>query len=70
MPTPPCPPAPPREVLFEIRQAGAYMRVAALDAATGTEVVMVGPASASLTTLKQNAARKLAYVLARRPASR
>ncbi|WP_041795119.1 DUF6898 family protein [Pararhodospirillum photometricum] len=58
-------PSRPREVLYEIRQSGAYMRVAAIDAETGIEAVMVGPASASLTTLQHNAARKLAFILSR-----
>lgn len=57
------PPRRPREILYEIQRAGQWVRVAAIDAATGTEVVLAGPASSSLHSLKQNAARKLAYVL-------
>lgn len=60
---PPKPPPLPREVLFEIQRAGSYVRVAAIDADTGTEVVMAGPAHLGLFSLKRNAARKLAYVL-------
>ena len=33
------------EVLFEFRQLGAQMRVAAIDAETGTEVVVIAPAT-------------------------
>jgi hypothetical protein len=59
MATPPLP----REILFEIRRFGSYMRVAAICGDTGVEAIMVGPANVPLSTLKMNAARKLAYVL-------
>ena len=54
------------EVLFEFRRIGRSVRVSAIDPKTGTEVVMVGDSRAGMTTLKRSAARKLAYVLAKR----
>jgi hypothetical protein len=54
---------PDNEVLFEFQQVGAIMRVSALDVATGTEVVIQGPASASQYQLQQTAMKKLVYVL-------
>ncbi len=53
----------PKEILFEITQKGNLARVTAIDPETGTEVVIQGPASAGDAILKQNAARKLMYVL-------
>lgn len=40
-------PAGPTEVYFEFTQIGAQMRVAAIDAATGTEVIIIAPVSAT-----------------------
>lgn len=54
------------EVLFEMVRVGNYVRVNAIDPATGTEVTMVGAAGAGEETLKRLAARKLAYALAKR----
>ncbi|ABC22630.1 DUF6898 family protein [Rhodospirillum rubrum] len=59
------PPLPPKDVLFEIRQSGAMVRVSAIDAESGIEAVLVGPAAAGLHTLKTNALRKLAFVIER-----
>lgn len=56
------------EVLIEIIQMGASVKVSAVDPATGTEVSIVGPPSAGEETLKRNAVNKLNYVLARRRA--
>ena len=53
------------EVLFEFRRVGAAVRVSAIHAETGTEVVLVGAASAGQHALKMAALRKLAYVLGR-----
>jgi hypothetical protein len=55
------------EVLFEFRQVGGSVRVTAIHAASGVEVVMVGAASAGQYALKMAALRKLAYVLNQRP---
>lgn len=59
-------PAGPSEVLFEYRRIGAVVRVAAIDAATNTEVVVTGPADAGDAVLEAMARRKLAFVLSRR----
>jgi len=57
---------PDREVLIEIVQVGASVKVSAIDPVTGTEVSIVGPPSAGEETLKRNAVSKLNYVLAKR----
>lgn len=57
---------PDREVLIEIIQMGASVKVSAIDPDTGTEVSIVGPPSAGEETLKRNAVNKLNYVLAKR----
>ncbi len=51
------------EVLIEFRPRGKYVRVAAIDPVSGTEVTMVGDARQSEEVLKRNAARKLLYVM-------
>lgn len=52
------------EVLFELRRVGSSVRVAAIDAATGVEVVVVGPATACEEDLCRLARRKLDRALA------
>jgi hypothetical protein len=52
-----------REILFEFQRVGAYVKVIAIDAATGVEVTTVGAATASEQILKRTAANKLLYVL-------
>ena len=47
------------EVYFEFHQVGRSMRVCAVDAGTGIEVVIMGPATASQNDLKTLALRKL-----------
>lgn len=47
------------EVLFEFVQVGPQMRVAAIHADTGTEVVVITPASASRAQMQQLALAKL-----------
>lgn len=54
-----------KEILFEITHIGALAKVTAIDPETGTEVVIQGPISAGNAVLKQNAARKLMFVLAK-----
>lgn len=49
----------PGEVLFEFETRGNATRCAAIDAATGVEVIVVGPPSAIETQLKAVALRKL-----------
>lgn len=51
------------EVIFEFTQIGTIMRVTAVHVETGKEAVIQGPANYSQETLKQNALRKLRYVL-------
>jgi hypothetical protein len=53
-----------REFLIEFVRQGAYMRVAAVDSATGTEAVIVGPANAARADLEALAVRKLERLLA------
>ncbi len=47
------------EVFFEFTSVGHQVRVAAVDAATGVEVVIMGPAAASQHHLQTIALRKL-----------
>ena len=49
----------PGEVYFEFTAIGRNVKVAAIDAATGTEVVVMGPSSASQAELQRLALRKL-----------
>ena len=53
------------EVLFEIRRLGKNLRVIAIDPETKTEVIMIAPINATKNQIKKNAARKLAYVIAK-----
>lgn len=55
-----------REVLFEFRRVGAYLKVSAIDAQTGTEVSIVGNPGAGEAMLKRTALQKLQFVLARK----
>ncbi len=52
------------EVIVEMRPVGSVVRVAAVDVATGIEVVVMGPASAAQQTLEQVAIAKLRRKLA------
>jgi hypothetical protein len=62
------------QVLFEFVQVGAQMRVAAIDSATGTEVVVITPVAATRNQMQQLALaklrRRLAETLAPAPAPR
>jgi len=53
-----------REVYFEFTVIGSAVRVAAIDAASNTEVVVMGPASAAQADLKRLALQKLEARLA------
>ena len=55
----------PREVYFEFIAIGAVVKVSAIDAATGTEVSVMGPASAAQADLEKLALAKLKARLAR-----
>lgn len=48
-----------REVLFEFRHIAGQIRVAAIDAATGTEVIIIAPAGSSRTEMQRVATAKL-----------
>ena len=48
-----------RDVIFEITRVGDVQRIAAVDVATGIEVVVQAPASAALTDVRALALRKL-----------
>lgn len=47
------------EVYFEFVQVGQQMRVAAIDAATGVEVIVITPVTASKHQMQQVALAKL-----------
>lgn len=51
-------------VFFEITRIGDVQRVAAIDAATGVEVVIQAPANAALADVRALAMRKLERALA------
>ena len=52
------------EVYFEFVQVGQQMRVAAIDAGTGIEVIVITPVSASKLQMQQVALAKLRRKLA------
>lgn len=52
-----------REVIFEITRIGDAQRVAAIDVATGVEVVLQAPANAALADVRALALRKLERAL-------
>jgi hypothetical protein len=49
----------PGEVYFEFVAIGRTVKVSAIDAATGTEVSIIGPATASQADLRRLALQKL-----------
>jgi hypothetical protein len=53
--------APPssREIFYEFTQVGAQMRVAAIDSASGIEVIVIAPLSATQQQMQQLALAKL-----------
>jgi hypothetical protein len=53
-----------REILFEFVQMGAQVRVAAIDALSGAEAVVIGPVNAARADLERLALRKLMRLLA------
>ena len=56
-----------REVIFEIQRFGQIQRVAAIDVATGAEVVIQAPASAAAHDVRALALAKLDRALAEKP---
>jgi hypothetical protein len=57
----------PGEVFFEFTQMGGQMRVAAIDAATSIEVVVIAPLSATRLQMQNLALAKLRKKLAELP---
>ena len=58
--------ADPGEVYFEFTAIGGSAKVVAIDAATGTEVTVIGPAHAAQSDLQRLALGKLKAKLAKR----
>jgi len=56
----------PREILYEFTVVGDIVRVSAVDAGSGVEVTVFGPASAGEEALRRTARRKLDWVMAKR----
>ena len=52
-----------REVIFEFTSFGTLVKVTAMDTESLTEVTIQGPSSAGEAILKNNALKKLEYVL-------
>jgi hypothetical protein len=52
------------EIIIEMRPVGSVVRVAAVDVATGTEVVVMGPAASPPKALEELAVAKLRRRLA------
>ena len=52
-----------REAFLEFTQIGSIVKVTAIDAETGIEAVIQGPASAGQGQLRDTALRKLQYLL-------
>lgn len=52
-----------REVIFEFMPLGPYMKVTAMDTASLTEISISGPKGTTEAILKQNALKRLAFVM-------
>jgi hypothetical protein len=59
-----------REVYFEFIAVGPAVKVTAIDSLTGTEVTVMGPASAAQADLQQLALQKLKARLSRDQAAK
>lgn len=53
------------DYIVEFKPQGRYVKVTAVDPATGTEAVIVGDASQPQQVLEHTAIRKLQYLLAK-----
>ncbi|MGD9638460.1 MAG: hypothetical protein AB7U85_05320 [Alphaproteobacteria bacterium] len=51
------------EILFEIRNVGNSVKVTAIDPNTGLEATIVAPKNMTMFSLKEQAKRKLIYLL-------
>ncbi len=54
-----------KEVLFEMKQVGQFLRITAIDPLSGTEVISIGDPSVNPDMLRNMAIRKLKYVIAK-----
>jgi len=54
------------EIYIETQRIGSFVKVSAIDAKTGIEVSIQGPASASQNELETVAVNKLKYVMAKK----
>lgn len=52
-----------REIIIEFHPVGQIVKVSAMDTATLTEISIQGPKNAGENILKQNAFKRLEYVL-------
>jgi hypothetical protein len=52
-----------REILLEFIPLGAYVKVVAIDVDSMTEIAIQGPKNAMQSVLKNNALRRMEYVL-------
>ncbi len=52
-----------REVILEFHQLGSYVKVSAMDVQTLTEISVQGAANSPQSVLKNNALRRLEYVM-------
>lgn len=59
----------PREIYFEIKPYGQYVRVHAIDSVTGIETFSTGPKTMGIAALKNAARRKLDYVIRKKMAT-
>lgn len=55
-----------RHVIFEFHTMGAYVKVTAMDTKSLVEVSIQGPAATAKGILKNNALRRLKYVLVKK----
>jgi hypothetical protein len=58
------------EIIIETQRIGASLRVAAVDVASGTEIVFQAPVSATRASIERLAASKLRYVMAKAGAAK
>lgn len=52
-----------REIIFEFQPIGIYMKVTAMDVASLTEISINGPVNAGEAVLRQNALKRLEFVM-------
>ena len=57
------------DILFEIRQVGNSVKVTAIDTKTGLEASIVAPKNITMFSLKEQAKRKLLYLLKKKSES-